>query len=84
MNERTDPRRDDIADVIREETSRGTRRPIDMDAVRAHQARKDRLTEWIESGNREKLLAAARAVAGSDPRLYEDLVRMIDQILRKP
>lgn len=82
MDERTDRRRD-IDDVIREETSRGTRRPVDMDAVRQYQARKDRLAEWIEKGDREALLAAVRAVAGNDSKLYEDLVRLIDQRLRR-
>jgi hypothetical protein len=48
---------DDLNDVIREEGSRGRKRPIDMDAVRVHQGRRNEVVEIFRSGTRQELQA---------------------------
>jgi hypothetical protein len=50
-------KRDDLNDVIREESSRGRKRPIDMDAIRDHQGRRNEVVEIFRNGTRQELQA---------------------------
>jgi DNA polymerase II large subunit len=50
-------KRDDLNDVIREEGSRGRKRPIDMDAIRKHQGRRIEVLEIFRNGTRQELRA---------------------------
>ena len=50
-------KRDDLSDVIREEGSRGRRRPIDMDAIRGHEGRRNEVLEIFRNGTRQDLQA---------------------------
>jgi hypothetical protein len=50
-------KRDDVNDVIREETSRGKKRPIDTDAIRAQWERNAAVLQIFRRGTREDLRA---------------------------
>lgn len=48
---------DDLNDLIREESNRGRKRPIDMDAIRDHQGRRNEVVEIFRNGTRQELQA---------------------------
>jgi hypothetical protein len=48
---------DDLDDVIREETSRGKKRPIDTDAVKEQEDRRNAVLRIFRRGTREELRA---------------------------
>jgi DNA polymerase II large subunit len=48
---------DDLDNVIREERSRGQKRPIDTDAIRAQEERKATVLHILRRGTREDLRA---------------------------
>jgi hypothetical protein len=48
---------DDLGDVIREERSRGSKRPIDVNAIRNQQARRKEVLEIFQNGTRADLQA---------------------------
>jgi hypothetical protein len=48
-------KRDDLDDVIREERSRGKRRPVDTEAVNQQAARRDAVLRILRRGTREDL-----------------------------
>ncbi len=50
-------KRDDVNDVIREESSRGRRRPIDTDAIRVQSERNAAVLLIFRRGTREELRA---------------------------
>jgi hypothetical protein len=50
-------KRNDLNDVIREESSRGSKRPVDMDAIRDHQGRRNEVVEIFRNGTRQELQA---------------------------
>jgi hypothetical protein len=50
-------RRDDLKDVIREEGSRGKKRPIDTDAINQQAERRDAVLRILRRGTREDLRA---------------------------
>ena len=50
-------KRNDLNDVIREESSRGRKRPVDMDAIRDHQGRRNEVVEIFRNGTRQELQA---------------------------
>ncbi len=50
-------KRDDLNDVIREETSRGKKRPVDTDAINAQEERRDAVLRIFRRGTREDLRA---------------------------
>jgi hypothetical protein len=54
-------KRDDLKDVIREETSRGKKRPIDIDAINAQAERRDAVLRILRRGTREDLRALLKA-----------------------
>jgi hypothetical protein len=54
-------KRDDLKDVIREESSRGRKRPIDTDAVSEQAERRDAVLRILRRGTREELRALLKA-----------------------
>jgi hypothetical protein len=50
-------RDDDLNDVIREERSRGKKRPVDTDAIREQEERRDAVLRIFRRGTREELRA---------------------------
>ena len=52
---------DDLKDVIREETSRGKKRPVDIDAIREQEKRTDAVLNIFRRGTREDLRALLKA-----------------------
>lgn len=48
-------KRDDLNDVIREESSRGRKRPIDTDATNEQAERRDAVLRILRRGTRENL-----------------------------
>ena len=46
---------DDLNNVIREETSRGKKRPVNTDAIREQAERRDAVLRIFRRGNREDL-----------------------------
>jgi len=50
-------KRDDLKDVIREESSRGKKRPIDTDAINQQAERRDAVLRILRRGTREDLRA---------------------------
>jgi hypothetical protein len=48
-------KRDDLKDVIREESSRGQKRPIDTDAINKQAERRDAVLRILRRGTREDL-----------------------------
>jgi len=54
-------KRDDLSDVIREETSRGRKRPVDIDAIREQEKRKEAVLLIFRQGTREDLRALLKA-----------------------
>jgi hypothetical protein len=53
--------RDDLNEVIREETSRGKKRPVDTGAIRAQEERRDAVLRILRRGTREDLRALLTA-----------------------
>jgi hypothetical protein len=54
-------KRDDLKDVIREETSRGRKRPIDTEAINQQADRRDAVMRIFRRGTREDLRALLKA-----------------------
>jgi hypothetical protein len=54
-------KRDDLNDVIREERSRGKKRPIDTDAINEQAERRDAVLHIFRRGTREDLRALLKA-----------------------
>jgi hypothetical protein len=54
-------KRDDLNDVIREESSRGKKRPVDTDAINARAERRDAVLHIFRHGTREDLRALLKA-----------------------
>ena len=54
-------KRDDLNDVIREESSRGKKRPVDIDAIREQRERTDVVLRIFRRGTREDLRALLKA-----------------------
>jgi len=48
-------KRDDLKDVIREESSRGKKRPVDTDAISEQAERRDAVLRILRRGTREDL-----------------------------
>lgn len=48
-------KRDDLDDVIREETSRGKKRPLDINAIREQEERKAAVLRVFRRGTRDDL-----------------------------
>ena len=53
----SEQRRDDLNDVIREETSRGKKRPVNTDAIKEQSDRRDAVLRIFRRGTREDLRA---------------------------
>lgn len=62
-------RDDDLKDVIREESSRGRKRPIDMDAIRDHEGRRNEVVEIFRKGTRQELQALLKRWGYSKERI---------------
>jgi len=54
-------KRDDLSDVIREESSRGKKRPVDIDAIKEQEERKTAVLSIFRHGTREDLRALLKA-----------------------
>ena len=54
-------KRDNLDDVIREERSRGKKRPVDIDAMREQEKRKAAVVRIFRRGTREDLRALLKA-----------------------
>jgi hypothetical protein len=54
-------KRDDLDDVIREESSRGRKRPIDTAAINQQAERRDAVLRILRRGTREDLRALLKA-----------------------
>jgi hypothetical protein len=54
-------KRDDLKDVIREESSRGRKRPIDTEAINQQADRRDAVMRIFRRGTREDLRALLKA-----------------------
>jgi hypothetical protein len=50
-------KRNDLKDVIREETSRGKKRPVDTEAINQQSERRDAVPRILRRGTREDLRA---------------------------
>jgi len=50
-------KRDDLRDVIREESSRGKKRPVDIDAIKEQEERRTAVLRIFRRGTREDLRA---------------------------
>jgi hypothetical protein len=59
-------KRDDLKDVIREETSRGRKRPIDTEAINDRAERRDAVLHILRHGTRDDLRELLRAWNFSD------------------
>ena len=53
--------RDDLGDVIREDRSRGRKRPIDIDAVKKQESRRLAVLKILKSGTREDMQALLKS-----------------------
>jgi hypothetical protein len=60
---------DDVREVIREEVSRGKKRPIDMDAVREQEDRRNAVLQILRRGTREQLRALLETWGYSEPEI---------------
>ena len=54
-------KRDDLKDVIREEGSRGKKRPVDTDAIHAKEERRAAVLHIFRHGTRDDLRALLKA-----------------------
>ncbi|MGZ3709438.1 MAG: hypothetical protein ACXVBC_11025 [Bdellovibrionota bacterium] len=54
-------KRDDLHEVIREESSRGKKRPVDTDAINKQAERRDAVLHIFRHGTREDLRALLKA-----------------------
>ena len=68
---------DDLRDVIREEGSRGKRRPVDTDAIRRQAERKAAVLQIFRRGNREDLRALLKTWGYSQQEI-EAVIREFD------
>ena len=71
---------DDLRDVIREEGSRGKRRPVDTDAVRNQAERKAAVLQIFRRGNREDLRALLKTWGYSKQEI-EAVIKEFDAAL---
>ncbi|MGA9757018.1 MAG: hypothetical protein WBQ51_01515, partial [Candidatus Sulfotelmatobacter sp.] len=62
-------KRGDLNDVIREESSRGRKRPIDMSAIRDHEERRNEVVEIFRNGTRQELQALLKRWNYSNERI---------------
>jgi len=73
-------KRDDLNDVIREESSRGKKRPVDTDAIRAQDERRAAVLHILRRGTREDLRALLKAWGYSKEEI-EAVLREYDAAL---
>lgn len=71
---------DDLNDVIREESSRGKKRPVDTDAIRKQAERKAAVLQIFRRGNRDDLRALLIAWGYSKEEI-EAAIREFDAAL---
>jgi len=62
-------KRDDLKDVIREETSRGRKRPVDTVAINAQAERKSAVLRIFRHGTREELRALLKSWGYSNEQI---------------
>ena len=73
-------KRDDLKDVIREETGRGKKRPVDTDAIHAQEERRAAVLHILQRGTREDLRALLKAWGYSRAQI-EAVLREYDAAL---
>jgi DNA polymerase II large subunit len=75
-------KRDDLDDLIREESSRGRKRPIDTDAIRAQSERNAAVLQIFRHGTREELRALLKTWGYSKEEI-EDALKAYDAALEQ-
>ena len=73
-------KRDDLGDVIREESSRGKKRPVNTDAIKEQTDRREAVLRIFRRGTREDLRALLKAWGYSDEKI-EAVLREYDAAL---
>jgi len=66
-------KRDDLNDVIREESSRGRKRPVDTDAIRKQSERTAAVLQIFRYGTREELHALLKTWGYSNEEIEASL-----------
>jgi hypothetical protein len=75
-------RRDDLKDVIREETSRGKKRPVDTAVINEKAERTDAVLRIFRSGTREELRALLKSWDYSNEEI-EAILKAYDAALEQ-
>jgi len=75
-------KRDDLTDVIREESSRGTKRPIDTEAIHAQSERKAAILQIFRRGTKEDLRTLLKTWGYSKEEI-EDALKAFDAALEQ-
>jgi len=73
-------KRDDLDDVIREERSRGKKRPVDTEAINQQSERRDAILRILRRGTREDLRALLK-VWGYSSQEIETALKEYDAAL---
>jgi hypothetical protein len=74
------PREDDLNDVIREESSRGKKRPVNADAIKEQADRRDAVLRIFRRGAREDLQALLKTWGYSEEKI-EAILKEYDAAL---
>ena len=75
-------RPDDLSDVIREERSRGKKRPVEIDAIKEQEERENVVLRILRRGTREDLRALLKTWNYSDEEI-EAVLNEYDAALRQ-
>jgi hypothetical protein len=73
---------DDLDDVIREERSRGKKRPLNSEAIREQEDRRDAVLRIFRRGTREELRALLTTWSYSKEEI-EEVLKEYDAALRQ-
>jgi hypothetical protein len=75
-------KRDDLNDVIREERSRGKKQPVNTDAIKSQEERRNAVLRIFRSGTREDLRALLKTWGYSKEEI-EDALKGYDAALEQ-
>jgi hypothetical protein len=73
-------KRDDLSDVIREESSRGRKRPINTAAINEKTSRRDAVLRIFRRGTRDDLRALLRSWDYSEEEIEAALIEYDDAL----
>jgi hypothetical protein len=73
-------KRDDLSDVIREESSRGRKRPINTAAINEKASRRDAVLRIFRRGTRDDLRALLRSWDYSEEEIEAALIEYDDAL----